>query len=79
MFEEKNEIIRRSVAFNPRDIKIVEKIVQKKGIGSFSGALRLIIREWDEIQLRHLGEEVSITTASQSNVQKSSFKEYNNG
>jgi len=38
-----------SVALSPREIKIVEKLEKKLGL-NFSSALRIIVREWDELK-----------------------------
>ena len=45
-------VIRRSVALEPVDDRVVRALAKKKGLGSrgYSSALRMIIREWREYQ-----------------------------
>ena len=44
------EITKISVALAPLDIKIIDNLAEKKGLGrrGFSAALRIIVREWAE-------------------------------
>jgi hypothetical protein len=43
------EIIRRNISIEPRDDTVVRQHAQHWG-QSFSGALRLIIREWQQLK-----------------------------
>lgn len=47
-----SSIIRKSVAFEQVDIESVNEQAQRKGLGSrgFSAALRMIVREWNELK-----------------------------
>lgn len=39
-----------SVALSPIERKIIERKSRKHGLNNFSSALRMIVREWDEVK-----------------------------
>lgn len=39
-----------SVALSPFERKIIERKSRKHGLNNFSSALRMIVREWDEVK-----------------------------
>ncbi len=65
----------RNVLLRQKDFDIVKLLVEKKGLGEkgFSAALRIIIREWYEIQLAQIEEKNSIESGSQPISQNRSF------
>jgi hypothetical protein len=55
-------VVVQSVALEPQDIETITKLAFDKGLGSrgFSAALRMIIREWKEIQKPTEGKRVVV-------------------
>lgn len=48
-------IIRKSIVLEKKDCEIVQSLIRRKGLGvrGFSPALRIIIREWQEMNDNH--------------------------
>ena len=51
----RHEYIPRMMDFEPSDYQVVRRVADQRGFGEkgFSAALRLIIREWQELQIQY--------------------------
>lgn len=50
-----NPLTQTSVSLSDVDREIVNQLSEQKGLNNFSSALRMIIREWDEMRSQRWG------------------------
>ena len=65
----------KSVALTDTEITIVEQLNVKWGLNNFSAALRMIVREWQSLQVISDAEHVKLTPASAEALKKLSSDE----